>query len=491
MALDRLRRLVDRLWAEAGSRTAPLVADWLGHDARLDTYRLLFGRERPQVLSNFAAQQQFVRLSVGLSQLTGDDAYAARARDAAMRMFDRFTDPGGLLAWGGHVAVAFPQQQIAYEGDKLPVHELKCCYPDYAWLWSLDPQATRRLIEAFWNAHVFDWTRLDFNRHGRYLLARGALWDSPYDGTPVFFWGRGLTFVNTGSDLYYAAAMLGRLSGDAAPLAWSKRLAGRYVETRQPPLTISGYQFSQCADSWCDGPHVRGDRAEYVYGPLIPPGHRVCEGTLFRPRPVVQRCQFSLAAELGDAGDDFKQWAADELRGWLHASYRLRDNCFTPMLTDGYSLEGLAIERDGYFGPAGRVEMAFPADADFLWAYTTAFRATRDEELWPAIRTMTIANGLGDPGSLTGNGIVMASPASADRRLVHALLDLFDATGCRQYLSSAAAIGDVLQDRVAERWRDETRPPIALDAIASDLLAVLYACAALTDRRGELSVPFV
>ncbi|MDQ8735377.1 hypothetical protein [Paenibacillus sp. LHD-38] len=60
--------------------------------------------------------------------------------------------------------------------------------------------------------------------------------------------------------------MLAKLSGDETPLAWSKRLAHRYVETRRPGIGISGYQFSQSAASWCDGPAVRGDRAQYQAG---------------------------------------------------------------------------------------------------------------------------------------------------------------------------------------------------------------------------------
>ena len=42
-------------------------------------------------------------------------------------------------------------------------------------------------IEAFWNAHIYDWSVLDFSRHGKYDRPMGALWDHAYQGGPIFF----------------------------------------------------------------------------------------------------------------------------------------------------------------------------------------------------------------------------------------------------------------------------------------------------------------
>src|SRR5262249_6593056 len=123
-------------------------------------------------------------------------------------------------------------------------HELKCHYPYYEFMWEVDPEGTRRYIEAFWNAHIYDWDVLDFSRHGKYDLEMGALWDHPYKGGPIFFVGRGLTFINCGSDLYYAAALLHRFTGDARPLVWAKRLNERFLQTRNPVTGMGGYQFT-------------------------------------------------------------------------------------------------------------------------------------------------------------------------------------------------------------------------------------------------------
>ena len=50
---------------------------------------------------------------------------------------------------------------------------------------------------------------LVINRHGA-ARPMGALWKSEYRGGPVFFWGKGLTFLNAASDLIYAAGQLAR-----------------------------------------------------------------------------------------------------------------------------------------------------------------------------------------------------------------------------------------------------------------------------------------
>jgi pectate lyase len=476
--------------AEARRFEPPLLIDGPAGDPRVAAFCRLSGAARPFVLSNFARQQPLVRLLVAISSLTGDDTFETVAREVAAFMFERFTDSRGLLAWGGHVAVALPDAEVAYERVKGPVHELKYVFPCYDFLWTVDARATARLIEAFWNAHVLDWSRLDFNRHGRYHTPLGALWESTYAGRPVFFWGDGLTFASAGCDLYYAAATLARLSGEARPLTWATRLAGRYVETRQQPIGISGYQFSQCATAWCDGPGVRGDRAQYAYGDLIPDGHVVYEGTRFTPRPVVQRCQLALGAELGSAGDAFTTWAVEELLAWARVAYRPADNAFIPMLTDGYSLEGLAMTRDGYFGPRGRVDTAMPADAEFLWTYARAYRETGDDRLWQMVRAIAHGNGLGDVGDPAGIGTELAPARLTDRRVLHAWLDLYAATGRRAYLDAAIRIADAIVDRVEHRQPVLTPGDDDIESVARVMLTLVSLAAVLTDRATDLPLIF-
>lgn len=441
---------------------------------------------REALLASSASQQRWQKLLCGLTRLTGDPAYEERALAVNRFLLDSQTDDGGLLLWGGHTAYNVENRSIEYARDKSKVHELKFHYPDYELMWRADPEGTRRYIEAMWNAHILDWSRLDFNRHGPYGTPPGRLWEHEYKGGDVFFWGRGLTFVNAGSDLYYAAAMLAKLSGEKAPLAWSKRLAGRYVETRQPGIGISGYQFSQSANSWCNGPAVKGDRAQYQLAPLIPEGHDVYEGTLFKPRPVVQRCMLAIGEQAGEVAECFIRWACEEIAAWGKIAYRRSDNSFVPMLTDGYPIEGLSLDRDGYFGPKGRVFGAIPAGPDFFWMYAAGYRHSRDPFLWEMAKSIADGMGAGDIGQPSGGGVRTWEQRedNADYRLLYGLLELYKATDDRRFLSYARQTGEQLLTKVADNGAFVSEERILTDDPLP--LALLHLAEALQDRPGNV-----
>ncbi|MEY7848385.1 pectate lyase [Natrarchaeobius sp. A-rgal3] len=452
---------------EYGERRTPLLADAVdpetGEALPYDGRDVGDGRR----LSNLAFQQEFLRTLVALGRITGTDRYREAAAELVSWAFDELVDSAGLLNWGGHAAYDLEADAVVHSKG---YHELKFEYPFYEFLRSVDPDATDRFVEAFWNAHVTDWSMLDFNRHGSWddSVARsradsgGGAWDHDYEGGDVFFWGDGLTFVNTGSDLYYAAGLLAALTGDDEPLRWSKRLARRYVETRQEP-GISGYQFSQ-HPSYCNGPSVRGDRAQYQFAPYVPGDHLVYEGTLFRPRPIVQRRQLALGDRLGERGAEFTRWAVEELRAWHREAYRPAENVFEPMLTDGLSLEGFVIRREGYFGPKGRIIDPIECGPEFLWTYASAFRIAGDEHCFRAAHEMARGLGLGDVGSVggdierdvrtdrnddAGGRDVDQEPTLTPRadeipvrhETLCALLEFHRATGCSAYLDAATILG--------------------------------------------------
>lgn len=505
--IDAVRRHVDAVLAigrdRYGDAETPLFADAIdpvaGEAVAYDARDVAPDRRRR--LSNTAVQQEFLRTLVALGRLTGDERYRDAAVGVVEWVFDHLTGARGLPYWGGHVAYDLDADVTATNKDG--PHELKFEYPFYDLFWDVDPAATRRLVEAFWRAHVCDWSILDFNRHGdfdgrsfggrdpvdRADEASDGPWNRAYEGGDVFFWGDGLTFVNTGSDLYYAAALLADLAGDAEPLRWARRLARRYVETRGE-TGISGYQFSQ-HPSYCNGPEIRGDRAQYQFAPYILGDHRIYEGTLFRPRPIVQRRQLELGARLGDRGAAFATWAVEELRAWREAAYRPERNDFEPMLTDGFSLEGFVVRREGYFGPKGRVIGPIEADADFLWAYAMAFRVAGDDVCWRTARDIARGLGLGDIGSPGGDGAALATdPDLADVRAVYGLLELHRATDRDAYLDAAASVGANLSEA---RTADEG--PFVDDAgriVLEDPtpLALLHLAAALRDDdRTRLPTP--
>ena len=260
--LQRVREFADTVLLYGkdvyGPQHTPLFVDGLNVDTREPAKWKLDGKE--WILSDLANQQNFFRTLDALSRLTGDPKYHQAAVDAVRYAFDHLRSPNGLLYWGGHCAYDAATEQLVGEmHDKAHggryEHELKRHYPYYELMWLVDSQACKTFLESFWDAHILDWSNLEMNRHGSFTQARGTLWQSRYEGGPVFFPARGLSFVNTGSDLFYAGAMLHKLSRQADPLIWAKRMAHRYVETRNARTGLGGYQYTRYAE---------GDRGEAV-----------------------------------------------------------------------------------------------------------------------------------------------------------------------------------------------------------------------------------
>ena len=497
--LAAVRQFADQALAQGRDvygRATPLFVDGLNADTG-EPVKWKWADGRGWVLSNLANQQGFFRLLDGLTRLTGDPRYKQAALEAWRYAFGHLRfgteQNGGLLAWGGHLAYNATDDTFAGNPDGTGrIHELKCFFPHYDLMWEADAQATTTLIENFWSGHVIDWATLDFNRHGS-PTPRGRLWAHDYRGGEVFFWGKGLTFHNAGSDFYFAAGMLTKLSGAPEPLAWAKRLSHRYVETRDPRTGLEGYQFSQSASAWCDDVgKVRGDRAQYQYGDDFP-GHRVVEGTLFPcyddlPQIEPQVARLLLGEALGDAGRGFLREAADELAAWGRAAYRPRDNAFLPMLTDGTSMEGYVCKKDGYFGPKGRVLQAGHPGADHLWVYALGYRLTGDAYLWEMARNITRGNRWGDPGASPRKAPRLSLPRTADDpRLLFALLELHRASGQSAFLAEAGRIGrNILHRRIRNGWFVPDRDRVFCRLANDESQALLHLAARLQGRTGDV-----
>lgn len=462
-----------------GPRHTPLFIDGIN----IDTLEPVNWKSRDGsewVLSDLGNQQILFRTLDGLTALTGDSKYRQAAVDATKYALANLRY-GGLLAWGGHAAYNASADAFVWAEDKGKVHELKENYPYYQLMWEIDPDGARSVIENIWNSHVLDWSNLDFNRHG-VPKSMGKLWKSEYKGGDVFFWGKGLTFVNAGSDLYYAAALLSKFTGERDPLIWAKRLAHRYVETRNPKTGLSGYQFSQ-TNAWCDDKgKILGDRAQYQFAEYFK-GHHVVEGTLFgsygaAPRVEPQICQMLLGEMLGSEGREFTQWAIEELAAWAKSAYRAEDNSFIPMLTDGTSMEGFVVKKDGYFGPKGRVIKAGKARASHFWAYAMAFRVSENAVMWDMARRIALANGLGDIAAKLN-----LQTGSSDSDALFGFLELRRKTGKLAYLDMAKRIGDnILEQRFQKGFfvRSPRHYFAKFDSV--DALALLHLVAAIDGK---------
>jgi pectate lyase len=428
-----------------GPEHSPLFVDGLNVDThepvvwRLDEeHAKNWNMPRQWILSNFASQQHLLRVLVALTDLTGDPKYKQAAVDATRYAFDHLRHESGLLFWGGHTAWALDLERPVGEGRSGSVagkHELKCNLPFYEFLWQLDPAVTARFIDAFWANHILRWDILDMNRHGRFKVIPGSPWDHDYTGGPVPFEGRGLTFLNTGCDLIYAAAILSQLTGDDRPLRWAKRMGQRYADVRHPKTGLGADNYSV----------LTSHRIQKQFEPEY--GDRITEATFaslyglrFGRAPI---CYLKLYERLGEPAAEFKQWALEDLAAFAKYSYDSAANTFWPMIIDGTRLTPADRKRDGYISTrwlSGR-----PADGLNFWAYALACKHSRNPLLWKTMQNIARALDLGDPGAAPDARPELNYDTShADVHTIFALLDLYKATNNEAYLRLARRVGDNL-----------------------------------------------
>ena len=455
--LDAVRKFADNVLKYGrdtyGPKHTPLFVDGLNIHTHEPVKWIAPNGDR-WILSNLASQQNFFRVLDGLTTITGDPKYRQATVEAIEYAFAELRSPNGLLYWGGHWAYDAGRDKPCGGTE----HELKFHYPYYKLMWEVNPEATRRFIESFWSAHIIDWSNLAMNRHGAMRGRLREAWVHEYKDGLVFFESKGASFINTGSDLFCAAAILYRLSGETAPLIWSKRLAHRYVETRDPGTGIAGYVYTRGQASEL---HPFGDDFK---------GHLVMTGTLFPKHPGIGNpavhqflggqlivspgivgnvfispwvCQFILGDMLGKDGEEFTRWALEELTAWGKVAYRKENNSFIPMLTDGTSLEGYICKRDSGFGPKGLVFTPIPAVSMDFWAYALAYRMTGDSFMWSMARNIVRGISFGDIGATpTYRPKLKISPDCSDSYVLLGFLELFRKTHTKAFLQMAKMVGD-------------------------------------------------
>ncbi|MHC4557295.1 MAG: ankyrin repeat domain-containing protein [Planctomycetota bacterium] len=452
------------------------------------------------ILSNLTSQQNLFRTLDSLTKITGDPRYRQAAMDAIKYAFENLRSPNGLFFWGGHAA---------YDaGTDKPcgrhTHELKAFYPYYELMWKVDPQATRKFIEAFWSAHILDWSNLDMDRHASLSESFVVPWKHAYKGGAVFFESRGFSPVNTGSDLFYAAAMLTKLSGENEPLVWGKRLASRYVETRNPKTAFSSPVFTVMR-----GQGIQAHSKEEVLSKLVPvayifPYQGYANRALWKchfgydtPTPgiflnglsAVCICQLMLGDLLGDEGKEFTQWAIEELTAWGKVAYRSSDNAFVPMCLDGTNLEGYVCKEDGPLGFKGTVLEPVTAGSTEFWAYALAYCQTDSEFMWEMTRNIARGNNYGDLGaSVAEEPQLNLQTNLSNPYVIIVFLELYKKTGKKPFLEIARRIGDnVLINRFHKGFFLASNKHTYSKIDAIDSLTLLHLHLALTgDKNTEI-----
>jgi len=495
--LDAVRTFADNVLKYGrdtyGPKHTPLFVDGLNVNTHEPVKWIAPNGDR-WILSNLASQQNLFRTLDALTTITGDPKYKQAAMDAIKYAFKNLRSPNGLLYWGGHAAYDAGSDKPCGSG----VHELKGLYPYYELMWEVDPQTTRQLIESLWSGHILDWSTLEIDRHC-YSFTRplGKSWAYEYKGGPVFFESKGLSAHSTASDLFYAAAWLTHRTGDEEPLVWGKRLAHRYVETRNPktgisiPIFTRGSSYEAQAQSG-DDVIKQIQPVMYIF-PYQVYANKVMRrlnvgyemstpGIILNEITSPWLCQLVLGETLKEEGKDFVKWATDELTAWGKISYRIRDNTFVPMILDGTSIEGYECREDGPLGLKGTKLEAVPVGTTEIWAYVLAYCLTEDQFMWDMARNIVRGNNLGDLGiSAKEEPQLNFHTGLADPYLIEVFLRLSEKTERRAFLQMARKIGDnVLMKRYHNGFfaPDAEHTFSKLDSI--DSLALLHLHAALT-----------
>jgi len=461
--------------------------------------RWLF-EEESFIISNLASQQNLFRTLDLLSETVGDDKYRDAAKAAIRYHFDELVSECGLLRWGGHQIIDLATLEPVGHFDA-NCHELKNSFPYYELMHRVDAEATARYLRAFWNAHIMEWERLDMNRHGSYGRAMGALWDHEFEQPEPFYEGRGLTFINCGTDLIYAGGMLYGLEGDDGALEWALRLAHQYVRARHPDTGLGVYQYSKperrqpppepmttTRDTWS----TYGDRAENQFGAEF--GEVALEGwtlwggkghSIYANNALVQ---LALAETLGEKGNELRDWTVDGMKAYIEHAYVPEQNHFLPMWADGTDLTGFEFPRFGYYGAEGTTLSPVNASPSFVASYTRAYRLSEDEALWEAVRQMARGHGLGDLGTTPGEGVSVNLETRANSsELLFGVLEVYQAAPHDDYLNLARRIGDnLLEAEYHDGWFLQS--PDRLNANFNEVapVALLYLDAAVTGRLDEL-----
>ena len=464
-----LERCADRY----SGRATPLLAD------HVDLATGEPERWEGRTLTNLARQQHYLRVLDGLAAL-GQEHFGQRARVWVECATEVLADEGGLFYWGGHSTYDL-NGQTPLAGN----HELKCVYPYYDYLYRVDPERTRRFVEAFWQRHIWDWTTLLFNRHGDYgAWERTRVWEEAAfaGGALPIVENTALSFINTGSDLIYAGAELFRLHGEERALGWAKNLLSRYDQIRHPQTGLGGYQFN----------HREPCRVRASFEPPLGDCAEVNEATVLTTGTLQTRGQraaitfLNLYEQLGDErGREFLDLTLKDLRALMQYSWDGARGCFYPVFYDGRRLGPGDAQERGYCPPSKLVPLK--AQGGALLTFARAYRLTQADDLLAMTAALATAMGWTRSGTAVPTP-APGEPAPEGSAALLALLDLHAATGESAYLDAAVNLGHSLVGE-CEREGMLAADPAAAGAASSDnilALALLHCAAALEGCRGAV-----
>ena len=428
-----------------GEKHTPLISDLLEVDTLKAPERMYIHRLggpgprskqpfQPVISSNLAYQGNLMRFLVGLSNLTGDPKYQRAYQDGLRYHFEHYAVPNGLLRMGHHQWINLNTDR--YDGNDWPAggsgHEMKRDYPYYRIFWETDADATRRMLAAHWSSHIQDWGFMNFTRHGSYVkeLNEETLWDRPVT-EPVKGVVKGnLTFFDSGSDIIWAGAQLGLLSGDRRPTYWAQPLYARYSDSAHPDTGLPPWHHTSMREF--------GSKEEPV--PEFALLSRGSLGLLGTGGVAMLR----IGEDLGEAGTFYRETMLRHLKAYANLAYDPDNNLLRNLLFDGTDLAERERAQRAKEGVAHNPSWhPWHPDPPTVLAYAICYRQSKDEQIWETLRAMIRGNGLGDIGAPGGGSPQLDSDTEqADTSHIFPLVELFRASGNRAFLDLGRSIAD-------------------------------------------------
>ncbi len=436
-----------------GPQKTPLFVDGLDVES-LEPVRWKKGGET-WVLSNFASQQPLLRLLDGLTahggglgvplppQFPSQAKYRQAAEQATQYALEHLRTPNGLLYWGGHLAWDLEADKPVGQGTD--THELKTHQPYFELMWRVDPKATQKLMESIWAGHIVDWSSLDYNRHAGVKKAVRPQWDHAFAEdleVPFPTKGGNLSFANVTPPLLRSGIMLSLLGHDTDALTWTRRLAHRWQQGKDPNTGLCGGQLSYRAE----------DRAQQALGHVHP---TINEAKIVASYHQVSRYHHLPLAQMQAAmvfnargrrdqeqkelGRDLIRWASEDLKIYARRSYDPKSGTFVALLTDGTPIRWQE-SKTGYYVPESFAPVK--PDGILLWAYAMAYRLTADKEHLRMVQAIAKSLGLGEVGEPLSRHSLSRDTDNASWSVIYALLELSDTLKDDEFLRLACRVGD-------------------------------------------------
>ena len=185
----------------------PHASAWRGHQ------RECFWKPRG---ADLLVDQSTLKTMFVLSRLTGDERHAAFAKRYLQYYLAHLVDSKGFIWWGWHRFYDVHADKM--RGSHGNHHEIHANLPLWSEMWQIDPEATRREVEAIWKWHVVDKRTGEHNRHGN--------------------GGRGCDFAMSGGEFLYALAFLYTKTDDKTYLDGARLVADYHWNTRNPDTDL-------------------------------------------------------------------------------------------------------------------------------------------------------------------------------------------------------------------------------------------------------------